>query len=1071
MLLAALVAACSVSGHEAAPAEPLPTPGLTTPGYSGKPDTPIAKPGQVLPLEPARRVRFETSEGTMLSLDVSPDGGTILFDMLGDIYALPSAGGEAEALTRGLSLDTQPVFSPDGETILFLSDRSGVENLWLMGADGSNPRQLSFYDDNPHWTSPEWAPGGEHVIVMRFWPDRNAYELWQFDVEGDRVGTVLRAAVPHEEDGEPVSSLGARFAGDGSLVMASLDADPAFDELSPWTVIRFDPVMGDETALVGSDEVPAFRPALSPDGKTLVFAERRKAETWLRAMDMESGEARDLVELDPDSIEASLWHDAIPRFDFTADGEAVIVNAGGGFVEVSLATGEAADIPFTADVNQPLGPLVRTQLELDEGPVEARLIMAPRLSPDGAALAFSALGRVYVAGVEGNDAPRLITPEGLTGYHPAWSGDGEKLALVSWSRKDGGAIWHADANTGAHEKLTEDGAFYTHPVFAPGGQAVIAVRSPAETRHETYMEFGQLREAELVVIPLDGGEARVLMSGRIGGVPHYRGQAGEVLINTGEGVEAVSLLDGARTLVTQAEGANWYFAEGPAVADDLRVSPDGKWAAAQITHRLYLYELPGEGETVDLNAPPLRAAKLTDMGVDYFDWSADGSRIGWSVGASWYSVALDDVDFEGAAPVPVEDTYGDPLKLTVTLPRDVPSEATLLTGANVITMAARDRPEATLIGADILVEGAKIVAIGPSGSLEVPADAEIVDLSGKWIAPGLIDVHYHVADIRRDVLQTDVWGLKANLAMGVTTVFDPSSLSIDMLAYQDLVEAGEVIGARLFSTGPAVFDYYDFRSKEDVRAVLTRYRDHYRLRNLKQYRAGNRRVRQWFAEVSRELGMVPTTEGALSFKLGLTHILDGYSGNEHALPPPVLHDDVTRLFAESGTSSTLTLMITHGGRPADKLFIARHKALFDEAYGALVPDFFRQMRFADVGEPDAAEFLYETFAASAHRIHQAGGIVGVGAHGDIPGLGTVWEVEAYVDGGWSPAEALWAATMGGATAIAREESLGSLEPGKYADLIVLDANPLEDITALRRLDRVMVNGRIYGPEALQFARD
>ncbi|MEQ9315226.1 MAG: amidohydrolase family protein [Henriciella sp.] len=1069
LLLAALVAACSVSGYEAPPSEPLPAPGLTTPGYSGKPDTPIAKPGQTLPLEPTRTVRFETSEGTMLSLDVSPDGGTILFDMLGDIYALGIEGGQAEALTRGLSLDPQPVFSPDGETILFLSDRSGVENLWLMGADGSDPRQLSFYNDNPHWTSPEWAPDGEHFIVMRFWPDRNAYELWQFDVEGDPVGRVLRAAVPREDDGEPVSSLGARFASDGSMVMASLDeGDPAFDGLSPWHVIRFDPVTGEETALVGSDDVPAFRPALSPDGKTLVFAERRKSKTWLRAMDMESGEARDLIELDPDSIEASLWHDAIPRFDFTADGEAVVVNARGGFAEVSLATGEAADIPFTADVDQPLGPLVRTQLKLDEGPVEARLIMAPRLSPDGETLAFSALGRIYLAGVESSDAPRLITPEGLTGYHPAWSEDGARLALVSWSRKEGGAIWLADAETGAHERLTEDGAFYTHPVFAPGGEAIIAVRSPAKDRHETYMEFGQLREAELVLIPLDGGEARVLMSDRIGGVPHCRGQAGEVLINTGEGVEAVNLEDGARSLVTQAEGANWYFAEGPAVADDLRVSPDGKWAAAQITHRLFLYELPGESETVDLNAPPLRGAKLTDMGVDYFDWSADGSRIGWSVGSSWYSVSLADVDFDGNAPVPVEETYGEPLKLTATLLRDKPTGATLLTGANVITMAARDRPGATLINADILIDGTKIAAIGPSGSLDVPADADVVDVSGKWVAPGLIDAHYHVADIRRDVMQKDVWGLKANLAMGVTTVFDPSSLSIDMLAYQDLVEAGEVIGARLFSTGPAVFDYYDFRSKDEVRAVLTRYRDHYRLRNLKQYRIGNRRVRQWFAQVSRELGMVPTTEGALSFKLGLTQILDGYSGNEHALPPPVLHEDVTRLFAESGTSSTLTLMITHGGRPADKLFIARNQTLFDEAYGALVPDFFRQMRFADVGEPDAAEFLYETFAASAHRIHQAGGIVGVGAHGDIPGLGTVWEVEAYVHGGWSPAEALWAATMGSAAAIARDESLGSLQPGKYADLIILDANPLEDITALRKLGQVMVNGRIYRPDALEY---
>ncbi|MGB3627327.1 MAG: amidohydrolase family protein, partial [Henriciella sp.] len=1010
---------------------------------------------------------FETSEGTMLSLDVSPDGGTIVFDMLGDLYALPKDGGDATVLTRGIALDPQPLLSPDGETVLFLSDRSGAENLWLMDAGGANPRQVSFYDDNPHWTSPEWSPDGETIMVTRFWPDRNAYELWQFAAADDPVGQVLRAAVPREEDGEPVSSLGARIAGDGSLVMASLETgDPAFDELSAWTVIRFDPVTGEETLLAGSDDAPAFRPALSPDGETLVFAERRAGETWLRAMDIASGRTRDLIQLDPDSLEASLWHDAIPRYDFTADGKAIVVNAAGGFAEVSLASGEARNIAFTAEVDQPLGPLVRTQIPLEEGPVEARLVMAPRLSPDGGALAFSALGRVYVRDVEGEAEPRLITPDGLTGYHPAWSGDGETLALVSWSRDEGGAVWLADADTGAHEKLTEDEAFYTHPVFTPGGEAIIAVRSPADKRRETYMEFGQLREAELVLMPLKGGAARVLMSGRIGGTPHFRGRAGEVLINTGEGVEAVRLEDGARTLVTQAEGPNWYFAEGLAAADDLRVSPDGRWALAQITQQLYLYELAGEGESVDLNAPPLRAARLTDIGADYFDWSADGAAVGWSVGSSWYSVALEDVTFDAAAPVPVEEIYADPLKLTVTLPRDTPSGAKLLTGANVITMASRDRPGAVLMNADILIDGAKIAAVGPSGSFDVSADAEVVDVTGKWIAPGLIDAHYHLADIRRDVLQEEVWGLKANLALGITTVFDPSSLSIDMLAYQDLVEAGEVTGARLFSTGPAVFDFNDFRSKDEVRAVLTRYRDHYRLRNLKQYRVGNRRVRQWFAEVSQELGMVPTTEGALSFKLGLTHILDGFSGNEHALPPPVLHEDVTRLFAESGTSSTLTLMITHGGQPADKLFIARHDAMNDEDYARLVPDFFRKMRFHDVEAHEDSAFLYRQIAASAHRIHQAGGAVGVGAHGDIPGLGTLWEIEAYVDGGWSPAEALWAATMGSAKAIARDESLGSLEPGKHADLIILDANPLEDVTALRRIDRVFKNGRMYSPEAL-----
>jgi hypothetical protein len=225
-------------------------------------------------------------------------------------------------------------------------------------------------------------------------------------------------------------------------------------------------------------------------------------------------------------------------------------------------------------------------------------------------------------------------------------------------------------------------------------------------------------------------------------------------------------------------------------------------------------------------------------------------------------------------------------------------------------------------------------------------------------------------------------------------------------------------------------------------------------------------VRQWFAQVANELGMTPTTEGALSYKLGLSQILDGYSGNEHAMPPPVLHRDVTEVFARSGTSATLTLMITHGGKPADTSFIARRQPLDDSKYARFAPDWFIQREFADAGELNPEQYLYQTFAASARRIQQAGGRVGVGAHGDLPGLGTIWETQAYVEGGWTPAEALWAATMGSAETIARDETLGSLVPGKVADLVVLDADPTQDIRAIETVVQVMKDGHLYDADTL-----
>ena len=918
-VFAAVLAGCQLwLSDKVAPEAPWPT--GSSGSVAGKPPVPYARPGQTLPLAPTRTVAFETSEGTELSIDVSPDGERIVFDILGDIYDLPVGGGAARRLAGGISLDTQPVYSPDGQTILFLSDRSGAENLWLMDADGGNPRQISPYDDDPVFVSPEWSPDGQSILVSRFWADRNAYELWQFRPVAGDVGVVARSSVGPE--GADVNTLGARFSPDGAFAYVSslTSLSPSFDSLAPWQIIRRSIATGEEEVVLPAQTdagmaVPRPRPAVSPDGFSLLFVERRGGKTALMVMDTESLEVRQLGETDPDSVLAAMTHDAVPRFDFAPDSSAIYVNRGGRIDRISLDTGEAESIPFTVQIDQELGPLVRHPAVMEDGPVRARLLMAPDEAPDGQRLAFSALGRVYISEWSGTDF-RALRQDEVRGYHPSWSADGTSIVYVSWSHEAGGQVWVSAEDGSGHHQLTEESAFYSHPVFTPDGSAIVAVRSPVAARYETYKEYGQLRDSELVLIPLAGSAARVLAAGRIGGKPHFAGRDDEVLFNSSVGIEAVSLAGGARRVVTQAVGPNWYFAEGSAAADGLRVSPDGKWALAQIAHQLHLYAVPaGDASVTDLSAPSSLHAQLTDIGADYFGWSEDGAALFWTAGSDVYRLKLSDVVFgAGRGGQPAAKT-----SIRVEIPRDEPSGLALLTGARVLTMADRAAP-GDWQDADILIDGNRIAAVAPRGSVSVPAGTATVDVSGAYIIPGLIDAHHHVADIRREVLDTSAWGLRTSLVFGVTTLFDPSSLTIDMLTYQDLVEAGEITGSRLYTTGPAIFDYNDFRTKEQVRAVLTRYREAYRLSNFKQYRTGNRRVRQWIAEVANELGMSPTTEGALSYKLGITQILDGYSGLEHALPPPVLHGDVTKFFAMSGTSSVLTLMITHGGLRGDKVF-------------------------------------------------------------------------------------------------------------------------------------------------------
>jgi Tol biopolymer transport system component/imidazolonepropionase-like amidohydrolase len=1046
-LLAAAVSAQTPPPNETAPpSQVADSPVPLGPGPSGLPPTPPARPRQVLPLVPTRTISFTVDEATDLQPDLSPDGKTMVFAILGDIYRLPAAGGEARPITRGLPIDTQPTFSPDGHWIAFLSDRSGAENLWVSRLDGSDARQVTLHDDNPIFTSPAWSADGRSLLVSRYWPDRNAYELWRFPVAGG-AGEVVVTNRPAGPDGPLQHALGAVPSADGKWIYyAAREGDLDLAIPVEWRIARMPVGGGTAQTLIsavgdvrlGKVQASAFRPVLSQDGRRLAYTERRVGKTWLRLRDLASGDERDLVQLDPDSLQASYWSDIAPRVAFAPDGKSIVFAKGGKLARIDLASGSVVAIPFSAAVEQQLGTLTRAPTRVETGPVRVRIVQAPALSTDGRTFAFSALGKIYTMPATGG-VPRVLAPRLPPQFHPAWSSDGKRLLFVTWTGPDGGQVWEAPIRGGNPRRLTTKDAFYTHPVYTPDG-SVVVIRSPSAERRARYVEFGQIREAEL--ISLRSGAA--LAQGQMGGTPHFLAD-GTLLLNRADGVHRAS--DDAR--MASVVGPNWYFAEGSAQADDLRVSPDGRHALVQIAQQLWLVTLPADGSPVDLSDSKSGHHRLTDVGADYFGWSADGIDMFWSIGSTIERRRL-------------ADGLTTTTQAVVTVPRDAPFGRLLLRGATVLTMG----PTGTIENADVLIDGNRISAIGAKGALVVPPGTGVRDVTGRFIIPGLVDVHDHVADIRRDVLDFAPWGPAANLAYGVTTAFDPSTLTIDMLAYQDAIDAGLTTGSRIFSTGPAIFEFNDFRSPEQVEAVLRRYRDRYRLTNIKMYRSGNRRVREWIAQGALRLGLQPTTEGALAAKLDLSHILDGYSGNEHAIPPPVLRDDFVQLLARSGTSYDLTLQITHGGYPAQDFFIARDGPHDDAKYARFAPSWFRDQKFWQREWRDPSGYLFPKIAASALAVKRAGGLVAIGAHGEVPGIGTHWEMEAHQMGGWTPAEILEAATINGARTIGREADLGSLEPGKLADLVVLDKDPRLDIANTRAIAWVMKDGRLYAGETL-----
>ena len=147
-----------------------------------------------LPLETERTIEFETNEGTWISLDLSPNGETVIFELLGDIYTVDADGGDATVLMSGLAFDSQPAYSPDGSMIAFISDRDGSENLWIAQADGSEPKKLSS-ETKGSLLSPEFSADGDYVYVSKSTWGLGTYEIWMFHIQGG-TGVQITKAKP-----------------------------------------------------------------------------------------------------------------------------------------------------------------------------------------------------------------------------------------------------------------------------------------------------------------------------------------------------------------------------------------------------------------------------------------------------------------------------------------------------------------------------------------------------------------------------------------------------------------------------------------------------------------------------------------------------------------------------------------------------------------------------------------------------------------------------------------------------------------------------------------------------------
>lgn len=1043
---------------------------------------PSEKPG--LPLKTERKLAFDTDEGTWVSLDVSPDGKTIVFELAGELYTLPMAGGKASPLSTGLAFDSQPRYSPDGSHVAFLSDRDGADNLWVMKADGSGARQITK-EKQASFASPEWTEDGHGVVVSRNVPGLRTFELWVYDIRGGSGIQVTKAKPrPETPPAEQHNALGATVSSDGRyFYYATKRGGFAYNVTFPlWQVARKDRRTGDEdilTQAAGS----AFRPALSPDGRWMVYGTRFNTQTGLRLRDLNTGEDRWLkYPVQRDDQESRFTRDLLPGFAFTPDSKEVIAAYEGRIHRISLAAGTDQVIPFQASVALDLGPLLDFPARIDQGPVRARLIQGASVSPDGARVAFSAFGKLHTAPVIGG-VPKRVTSQGAFEYLPAWSGDGKTLIYVTWAG-EGGQVMKVTSDGGsAPIAVTRAPAFYRDPVFSPRGDLIVALRAPWQSRQEIETEWGGSEPAglELVTISVATGEVKSILQARGFGRPHFGPEADRVYVNSRDGLFSVRFDGTDRRVHFKVVGKT--PAPDPAPASEVRLSPDGRHLLAAVSTQLFVMPTPpasGEAATINVSSPSVPVTKMTDIGVDEFSFAQSGKTVVWTVGASLFRKDLSAITFgapepgekkadDASPPKPAEAKRAEEGALVtdfvVEAPRATPSGTIVLRGARVITMSA-ERKDEVLDAADVVIEANRIKSVGPKGSAVVPAGARVIDVSGKTIIPGLIDVHAHWTEVRRRVLDLEAWPFAANLAYGVTTGRDVQTATNDVFAYQDMIDAGLMVGSRAFNTGPGVFGNTDFQSAEAAKSVVEKYAKYYKTNTLKSYTVGNRKQRQWMVEASRQHRVMPTTEGSLDLKLDFTHAIDGFSGNEHSLPIVPLYKDMVEVFAKSGITYTPTLLVAYGGPWAENHFYATTEVWNDPKLRRFVPTAVLESKAKRRPWFAEDEHVFKKLATEAAKIVRAGGRVGIGGHGQLQGIQVHWEMWALQSGGLTPMETLRAATLHGAEAIGYAQDLGSVEAGKLADLVILDKNPLEDIRNTASVRLVMKNGELFDGDTL-----
>ncbi|MFN0177424.1 MAG: amidohydrolase family protein [Gemmatimonadales bacterium] len=994
---------------------------------------------------PTKPLDFTTTEGTWISVDVSPDGRTIVFDLLGRLYEMPFGGGDATELTRGRSYDHLPRYSPDGTKVLFTSDRSGKDEVWLLHRGTDSVEKVSKTGARSFQGS--WSPDGRWIYYTSM--DLGArFTAHRVDLLGSRTdfGNAGVFGPPGHLNEHP---------NNGKVYFAQ-PAGPIFQ--SGFEIKTYDLKTG-EVAVYLNRSGGAADPRLSPDGKTLAYIHRDNLRTVLILHDLATQRERVLSgALDRDRMEsgAGTTYGAHPNYAWTPNGQEIVIAYGGKLHALNATTGAERPIPFSVQVRRQLVETIRFPVPLPEsGKAKTRSHRWGQRTDQG--VLYEALGDLYLRDAS---APVNLTRSAVFETSPTYDPRTKTLYYATWSDDSLGAVWSMSLATAARRptKLTDRPAQYGSLALSADGRTLAFLRGGDGLNRGEDLE--SQTEFDLVAIGPDRS-ARTVTT--VAWKPSYPLAARRP--------PAISFSpDGATVYFTEivrdtmflrsvrADGVEkkTYYAFPHAVR--ATISPDGRWIAFREYLRSYLTPFAFAGKTIVISGFDKQgvALRVGQEDGEYLDWSADSRAVSWSRGTEF--VEKDVAEIVANRPT-VRRT-----DLAVEYDVAVPSTLVALTNARVITV---DPTRRVLENATIVTRNNRIEAVGVG--LAVPSGARVFDLKGKTVMPGMIDAHGHYnPDVSTlNVIERNHVGLLANLAYGTTTLYEVYGNHLKDFLVSDLQQSGAIHGSRLLSVGPPIYGLRNYRpklfrpieSQADADEVVS-FNKAFGATALKDYVQFNRSARIQLYDAARRMGVNVVAETAVDFQMNWTMLMDGVSGLEHTVGLTPLYRDVHELWKATAAGNTPTLIVVYNGPQGESAFHQDERLWDDPKLLTFFPKDYL-LRFRRPTRYFADDIYAIEMARELRKLAASGVSLQISGHGQMHGLDKHWEMELLSRGGFTAAEILAISTINSAKYLGLDRQLGSIEPGKLADLVVLDANPLDDIRNSRKIDLVMQNGVLY----------